>query len=82
MTVHARLTEEMRVAALRDLDARRSNRPEHIDPGNLPAGSNMTFYCVLCGWISDVMPEGYFLSTPRKHCSECAALIQLGLVST
>lgn len=72
------LTQEMREAAIRSLGARRATQPEHINQMNLPAGSPITLYCTSCGWISDIMPEDYFLSTPRKLCSECAALAQHG----
>lgn len=75
-----KLSQEAKDAAVRSFDERRENHPEHVDQGTLPAGSPMTFYCRLCGWISDIMPEDYFLSTPRRICSECAGLIEHSLI--
>lgn len=74
------LSQEAKDQALRSFDERRENPPEHVDQGTLPVGSPMTFYCRLCGGISDVMPEDYFLGTPRKVCTECTAMVEYGLL--
>lgn len=64
-------------AALKALADRRANKPERIDNSRLMAGSPMYYYCITCGHTSDVLPECHF-STPRKLCSECQALKDLG----
>lgn len=71
------ISSEMRDAALRGLCERRATRPQPVDQSSLSAGEPITFYCELCGWISDIMPEGYFLSQPRRCCSECTQLVLL-----
>jgi hypothetical protein len=55
-----------------------SMRDGQIDNGRLWAGSPMYFYCKYCGQNTDVLPENYFLSTPRHICDECTSLIELG----
>ena len=71
------VTEQGKEAALAALAERRANVPVKIDNASLMAGSPMYFYCISCGHQSDVLPESYF-GTPRKLCSECAALKELG----
>lgn len=68
------LTPEMRDAAMRLLEARKATAPEPIENASRQAGEPMVFYCVMCGWECDRLPEGYFLATPRRLCSECEAL--------
>lgn len=65
-------------AALEALRKRRENMPEKINNSSLPAGSPMYFYCISCGHTSDVLPENYFISTPKKLCQECSVLKELG----
>lgn len=65
-------------AALAALEERRTNRPTQIEDWKLPAGANMHFYCISCGHLSDVLPEGYFISQPKKICDECQAMKELG----
>lgn len=57
---------EMQHLALRQWEHRRANPPERADNAALPAGSDMLYYCVSCGFLSDVKPEDYFLAPPRK----------------
>lgn len=71
------ITEQGKPAALKALEDRRNNKPERIDNSSLYAGSSMTFYCVSCGHISDVLPENY-MSPPAKLCGECKAMKDLG----
>jgi hypothetical protein len=78
------MNEDRVLASLREkgeaaLTYRKANRPEHIDNGALPAGANMTFYCVACGHIADIKPEEYLFPV-RKMCSECEGLAQLKLL--
>lgn len=67
-------------AAQRSFERRRAHPPEPIDNGALAAGAPLIFYCELCGWPSDVMPEDYFLAKPRARCSECDAGVRFGLI--
>jgi uncharacterized OB-fold protein len=71
------ITEQGKEAALAALEDRRNNKPKRIDNSSLHAGSSMTFYCVSCGHVSDVLPESY-TSPPTKICSECKAMKDLG----
>lgn len=50
---------------------------ERIQNESLPAGSPMTFYCVCCGSVADVLPEHY-ISIPKRLCNECQALKDCG----
>jgi hypothetical protein len=72
-------TERGREYALAQLETRRaeSQKATRINNASLPAGSPMYFYCVLCGDLSDVLPEG-FIWPPAKFCRECNALVDLG----
>jgi hypothetical protein len=72
------LTTQGREVALAALAERRANRPEPIDDASLPAGSPMHYYCLSCGHLADVKPEGWFRTLPRKLCDECQALADLG----
>ena len=71
-------TEQGKEAALEALAARREMQPDQVDNASLPAGAPMYFYCVSCGHQSDVLPENYFLTTPKKLCAECQALKHMG----
>jgi hypothetical protein len=71
------LTELGHDKALKALRDRRAHKPERIDNASLYAGSPMYFYCVSCGHLADVLPEGY-LSRPKQLCDECAALKEMG----
>lgn len=66
--------------ALKALTKRRQEnaKKERIDNSSLPAGSPMHFYCQGCGGLADILQENHFLSTPKKLCSECQALKNLG----
>lgn len=59
--------------ALSRLAKRIKTCPPKIDDSRLPAGSSMHFYCRVCGYLSDTLPEGYW-GTPRKYCSDCKEL--------
>lgn len=59
--------------ALKRLANRLAEPQEQIDNGKLPAGSNMYFYCRMCGHQCDVLPESYTVP-PKKFCVECRAL--------
>ncbi len=59
--------------ALGKLAERLKNPIKQINNGNLPAGSPMYFYCVICGYQSDVLPESY-TSRPKKYCTPCKDL--------
>lgn len=67
-------------AAQRSFEHRRAHSPEQIDNGALAAGAPLIFYCELCGWPSDFMPEDFFLASPRRRCSECEAGVRLGAI--
>lgn len=71
------ITTQGKEAAVNALKERRNSKPEQIDNSSLYAGSSMTFYCVSCGHVSDVVPEGY-ISPPAKLCGECKAMKDLG----
>lgn len=64
-------------AALEALAERRKHQPKQIDNGSLYAGSPMYYYCKSCGHQADVLPECHIFP-PRKLCSECQALKDLG----
>jgi hypothetical protein len=72
--------EQINEAAVAALEARRANVPKQINNSELYAGSPMYFYCQCCGHQSDVLPEAYFLSTPRELCKECQAMSDRGLI--
>lgn len=76
--VLSKLSNEQRLV---QLTLRKANPPDHIDNGNLMAGSPMYYYCVSCGWLSAIMPENWWLSPPAKLCPECAALKEIGLLN-
>lgn len=63
--------------ALKKLAERRANKPAEINNSSLVAGSPMYFYCKSCGHVSDVLPESY-VTPPKRICSECEALKDLG----
>jgi hypothetical protein len=71
-------TEQIRQAALKALEERRANHPKPKNNAELVAGSPMYFYCVSCGWLSDMLPENYFVARPRKLCSECQGMKEMG----
>lgn len=71
------LTTKGKAIALEGLKQRRENQPVQIDNASLIAGSPMYFYCVSCGHVSDVKPEGY-ITAPARLCAECAALVTCG----
>jgi hypothetical protein len=68
--------------ALRDLHARRveAKAKGQIENSSLPAGAPMYFYCKLCGLVSDVLPENYWLSRPSHRCAACARDIEDNLL--
>lgn len=74
---HMPATEKGREYALKQLKKRRANPPKHIDNASLYAGSPMYYYCRACGHTADVLPESH-LSLPKKLCTECQALKDLG----
>lgn len=63
--------------ALKALEERRKNPPRRVENASLIAGSPMYYYCISCGYTSDVLPECH-ISKPTKLCTECAALNELG----
>lgn len=58
---------------LRGLFNRLMNPVPQINNSRLYAGSAMYFYCQLCGYQSDKLPEEY-VGLPKKHCEACLAL--------
>jgi hypothetical protein len=74
----APITEQIRLSALESLAQRRANPIQRVDNGELVAGSPLYFYCKSCGWLSDVMPENYFVGQPRRLCSECQGMKEMG----
>jgi hypothetical protein len=71
------IESQMKEYALHQLELRKQNQPEHIKNETLYAGSVMYFYCRVCGWLSDLLPEG-FISKPRHVCSECQLMKDRG----
>jgi hypothetical protein len=71
--------KELKAYALSQLQVRRDHPPEHIRNETLHAGSAMYFYCEICGWLADLMPEG-FISRPRHVCTECQFLKDQGWI--
>lgn len=72
------LTTQGREVAQKALEERRTNQPEQIDNASLPAGSSMYYYCVSCGHLADVKPEGWWMTLPNKLCTECEAMKEMG----
>lgn len=68
------LHEQMRAQSLANHTERQRTAPRHVDNSRMQAGKPMLFYCQSCGWISDIKPENYFLSTGRALCGECYAM--------
>ncbi len=56
--------------AIERLAERRKNPPKQIDNNLLWAGSPIYFYCRLCGYESDRLPESY-MCAPKQYCHEC-----------
>lgn len=71
------MTEQGKEKAQAALDERRAVKVEKIDNASLVAGSPMYFYCISCGHLAGILPEGY-LTKPPKLCDECAALKEMG----
>ena len=71
------LEQQMKLYALGQLKHRQENKPVKIINGTLHSGSPMYFYCAECGWLSDLLAEG-FISKPRRLCSECQLLKDKG----
>jgi uncharacterized OB-fold protein len=71
------LTLKGKKKALVALKKRRANPPERIDNSSLHAGSPMYYYCISCGHLADTLPETHF-QPPRKLCTECNALKEMG----
>jgi len=63
--------------AMKLLEERQANKPEHIDNSRPPAGSYMFYYCRLCGHSSDTLPESH-LNAPKKLCDECQHMKDMG----
>lgn len=63
--------------ALTDFRKRKAHPPKQIDNASLYAGSPMYYYCIMCGWTSDVLPES-FVGTPKHLCSECQKIKDMG----
>ena len=58
---------------LRELQTRIANPVKQVNNSSLYAGSPMFFYCDLCGYESDRLPESY-TCVPKRHCAACVAL--------
>lgn len=73
-------TDKSRDFALKALAERRADPPDQINNASLYAGSNMYYYCISCGHLSDVLPELWDprVTQPKKICNECQALKDLG----
>jgi len=69
-----------RTERLAELAVRRSSSMTigQIDNSKLYAGSSMYYYCRYCGVQTDVLPETWFVTPPRKVCDDCTSLITLG----
>lgn len=76
------ISAEMREAAQRSLERRRETAPEPVDNADREAGEPMVFYCQLCAWPADVLPEDFFMAIPRRYCGECQAGVQMGVLSS
>lgn len=70
--------DQIKDAALASFHRRKINPPVPIENSSLPAGSPMYFYCSACGHLADVKPEDWFLTGPRRFCSECEGLVDRG----
>lgn len=64
-------------AALAELEQRRANPPERIDNASLYAGSPMYYYCKLCGWLAETLPEEHN-QIPKQLCAKCQQLRDKG----
>lgn len=64
------MTQEEMLYALIE---RQRNPVKQINNSRLYAGSPMYYYCQLCGWQSDKLPESH-AGLPKKHCDDCEAL--------
>lgn len=74
-----KLVHREKFKTLLETRRREANRgKEHIGDSKLPAESLMHFYCTSCGDLVDTLPESYFLSTPKKLCTEYQALKDCG----
>lgn len=84
--IPVRLTQQMLDRAFYDLEQRRLEAPKRwpkLRNEDLYAGEPMIYYCQMCEWPSDILHEGWFLSRPRKLCSECQVLHDyIGTVDT
>jgi hypothetical protein len=67
----------MKEKALAALEWRRANPRPQIQNDQLHAGEPIYFYCISCGWLSDVKPEDYLFGA-RRMCSECDGLKEKG----
>ncbi len=72
-------TTQGREFALEKLEERRKKSAIEKKTNNhaLPEGSSMYYYCVVCGCLSDVLPELH-RDTPKRLCAECQALQNIG----
>ena len=59
--------------AIRQFLRRRRSAPEKIDNEQLTAGSPVSYYCVGCEILTEVLPEDY-LFAPLRYCSQCQGL--------
>ncbi len=59
--------------ALQRLANRLAKPMKQVDNSAAYAGSPMLFYCRLCGYHSDTLPESY-TSRPKRVCNECQEL--------
>lgn len=73
-------TEKGKEFALQELRRRRDEnaKKKKIDNASLPAGSPMYYYCISCSGLADTKSENWFITPPKKLCSECQALKDCG----
>ena len=72
-------SKEMKGLALAQLEKRKAKAKtvERIDNSRLYAGSNMYYYCHLCGLLAAELPECH-VERPPRFCGPCAELLDNG----
>lgn len=76
------IATEEKDAALHDLAKRcERNIVCKIDNVSLPAGSALYYYCKYCCILTGILAESDFRTRPKKCCSQCRELEQMGWVS-
>ena len=60
-----------------EMRKKETRNEKRIDNASLCAGSDMYYYCRICGLLADVLPESH-AEPPRQYCSECAKMLEAG----